>query len=38
MVEPGAPDRCERAVTDTLREIDAADLGVECPAIWRIWT
>jgi hypothetical protein len=36
MIEPSAPDRCDRAVVDILREIGASDLGAEYPAISRI--
>jgi len=36
MIEPSAPDRCDRAVVDILREIGATNLGAEYPAISRI--
>jgi hypothetical protein len=32
MIEPGAPDRRDRAVVDILREIDASNLGAEYPS------
>jgi hypothetical protein len=32
MIEPGAPDRCDRTVVDILREVDASDLGAERPS------
>jgi hypothetical protein len=32
MIEPGAPDRRDRTVVGILREIDASDLGAECPS------
>ena len=34
MIKPGAPDRRNRTVVDILREIDASDLGAECPG-WQ---
>ena len=34
MFEQGAPDRRDHTVVDILREIDASDLGAECPG-WQ---